>query len=996
MAQSSGRAVLFRQKFGGLPAAVDGMVTVGVVGGRIAYVSSSLAPTTASPQAATLSAVDAWLAAASNVGPSVNAGAVSGVTDADTGWTTFDVAGFAQPQQARLRALPSPDDTVRAVFEVNVVDVAGGAALAYTSFVDASSGDVLVRHSQVDHSTYAEGFQGEITATACGPLHPFTVDANTKSVTAAASATVVTNDIVLTILSGSSTVASSDTATSPEAATYAPAGGVPAGVYNVQVCPFQDPTAPFTAPGTYAGTFTASETQAQPVAYPPAWEYFLSNPALNFSPTTTTDNRRVGCWVNQVGGVAVPGCDNPPSPLNNLAARGPWDYDFRTNTPTFTTDGNAATTAEAWLSPLTPGGNDILASVTSLFSSHNRLHDWSYFLGFTELNYNLQDVNFGNRAEGMLPTAGEGDPEVGNVQAGAISGGAPSYLGRDNANQITLQDGIPGITNQYLFQPIAGAFYAPCTDGDYDMSVVGHEYNHAISNRMVGGPDAGLTSYQGGSMGESWGDQVALEYMFEHGYSTGAGPAVEGPYVTGNKTTGIRNYALDKSPLQYGDLGYHVTGPEVHADGEPWSAVMWDVRQALISKYNGAFPVGNAALQRRCSQGDLSNTAPQPPLPADRCPGNRRWAQLLFDAYLLQQPGTSMLDARDAMLAADVMRFAGANQSVMWNAFAKRGFGQFADTATGEDDQPTPDYTSPAANEGTLRIAAQAADKAGRPAVKGTLYVGRYEARVTPVADTDTAAPLGRQVRLVPGTYEFVFQAKGYGLLRFTQTIGAGQTVDWVLSLATNLASATSGATIAGSSAGGVNTGKLIDDTEASNWAGVNPAGVSVDSVSPYVAVDLAGGRSTIRTVRVSAMLRPADDGNDADPNQPDGDSGSRFTALRKFAIEVCVQSATANCTSPLPAGAVGSPYRRIFTSADNAFAATLPRPLAPNLRFQTIDVPDTAATHVRLVVLENQCSGTPEYAGEQDADPLNDTDCKAASDRDESVRAAELEVFAS
>ena len=47
MAQSNGIAVLLRQRFGDLPAAVDGMVTVGVIGGRVAYVSSSLAPTTA-------------------------------------------------------------------------------------------------------------------------------------------------------------------------------------------------------------------------------------------------------------------------------------------------------------------------------------------------------------------------------------------------------------------------------------------------------------------------------------------------------------------------------------------------------------------------------------------------------------------------------------------------------------------------------------------------------------------------------------------------------------------------------------------------------------------------------------------------------------------------------------------------------------------------------------------------------------------------------------
>ena len=62
---------------------------------------------------------------------------------------------------------------------------------------------------------------------------------------------------------------------------------------------------------------------------------------------------------------------------------------------------------------------------------------------------------------------------------------------------MTLQDGIPPITNQYLFQPIAGAFYSPCVDGDYDTTVFGHEYTHLISNRMVAGPDSGLVGAAG-------------------------------------------------------------------------------------------------------------------------------------------------------------------------------------------------------------------------------------------------------------------------------------------------------------------------------------------------------------------------------------------------------------------------------------------------------------------------------------------------------------------
>ena len=172
------------------------------------------------------------------------------------------------------------------------------------------------------------------------------------------------------------------------------------------------------------------------------------------------------------------------------------------------------------------------------------MHDYSYYLGFTEANYNMQVDNLGRGGVG-------GDPEIGNAQAGALTGGNPSYLGRDNANQITLQDGMPGITNQYLFQPIAGAFYAPCTDGGLDMSIVGHEYTHAISNRMVGGPDEGLTSEQGGAMGESWGDLVAAEYHVQPRLLQRRQPLGRRPLRhRQHQVAGIRDYADQQEPAE--------------------------------------------------------------------------------------------------------------------------------------------------------------------------------------------------------------------------------------------------------------------------------------------------------------------------------------------------------------------------------------------------------------------------------------------------------------
>ena len=42
---------------------------------------------------------------------------------------------------------------------------------------------------------------------------------------------------------------------------------------------------------------------------------------------------------------------------------------------------------------LVPGGNDIDAAIVNLFAMHNRMHDWSYYLGFTEKRWNAQDFN---------------------------------------------------------------------------------------------------------------------------------------------------------------------------------------------------------------------------------------------------------------------------------------------------------------------------------------------------------------------------------------------------------------------------------------------------------------------------------------------------------------------------------------------------------------------------------------------------------------------------
>ncbi len=596
---------------------------------------------------------------------------------------------------------------------------------------------------------------------------------------------------------------------------------------------------------------------------------------------------------------------------------------------------------------------------------HNRMHDWAYQLGFTEAAWNLQSFNFGRGGA-------ENDPERGNAQAGGVSGGPPGFAARDNANQFSPPDGQAPVTNMYMWQPIAGAFYSPCVDGDYDMSVIAHEYTHAISNRMAGGPNANLSGSQAGAMGESWSDLDAVEYLNENGYVPvdGENPFAVGPYVTGDKQAGIRNYGMNASPLNYSDVGYDfacndsncAAQTQVHADGEIWSATNYDVRQAFVARYGA----GNAALNTACARGDQPVTA---------CPGSRRWVQLMFDAWLLMPTGAvSMIDARNAMLAADQIRFNGINQDIIWNAFAHRGLGQAASSNTTNDTDPVAAFDSPYATEATLRFR-PTGDAAGQPA---QLFVGQYEARATPIADTDPSTPLDDTFPVAPGTYEFVARGNGFGATRFTATLRAGQLRDLTVNMRENLASRSNDAVATGD---GINLAALIDDTEATNWASLV---APIVGKQVTVRLDPSARAHTIRRVQVSALLRtrlPADPGGDTAAQ-------NRFTALRQFEILTCEVRGAIDCSQD-------SQFQSTFTSPPNAFPSDVPRPRAPEMIMRSFDVPQTRATYVRLRVLSNQCTGTHSYLGDKDDDPLNVTDCPAGSTADDAVRAAELQVFA-
>jgi extracellular elastinolytic metalloproteinase len=1022
-----GHSVSFQQAFGSLKVVNGaGLVTVSLVPckadrWKVGFVSSSLLGTLKLQGTATLSASQAWVHAAGSLGLKASLINVR-ATKLGKGWTNLNVGGLRDIQRVRLGAFGIGHTAVPA-FE-SIVLKTGATTLAYRVIVNARTGAILARQNLTDYFSTSKpakrplavqtfSFSGEMPATdgACGPRHgPYTVGPGVRALSGFAAATVPLNDEILKLFFGASTtpLIAADTLFSPEQFRYAPAGGVPPGDYFVQNCDFPDGAA-WSDPRTYTGTVTIDDTPAPP-AYWARWEAFPATPPLATNTmypwgNPSTDTRKTWCWRS------APGCDIV---VGNLASRVPWDFDGRTNTTTFTTSGNNNRAATSWVNdsapsppqymPVSAGRDysfpwtndwnnrqcqraatetpgsvyDDSAAATNLFVMHNRMHDFSYFLGFTEQNWNAQSSNFGNTEAWQ-----EGDPLIGDVQSGAQT------TTRDNANMSTLPDGASSVTNMYFWQPIAGSFYSPCVDGDYDQGVIGHEFGHMIENRMIGKGNV-RSGFHAGAMGEAFGDLVSTEYLRENTYTPtdGEDPFATGTYATGNKEHGIRNYVMNwprtgdfptpgvqphVDPLNFSDIGYDVAGNEVHSDGEIWVAVNNSVRQALIDKYDHDFPADDAALQAQCAGGEL---------PSQNCPGNRRWIQLVFDSFLLDPTAPTMIDARNSMLAADVMRYGGTNQGAIWKAFAQRGMGGAAAVhASGvSDGDPVPDFGSPIGDNTDVTFDLR--EKPGDAPVVGKIYVGTYEGRATPIADTDPATTnAGIDVNrdavasFTPGHYDFLVVARGHGFFRFSANLKGDHPQTLSVRLPINVASATAGATATGD---GTGQALAIDETETTNWSvdGRDAGGTLTGIAGKQVTIDLAGTKAEpITHVEVSAMINPGQ---------------SRFAALRSFELWAC-DSAHSDC-------ATDAGYTKVYTSPADAFPGDAPRPIAPQLIMRDFQMPlKFKATHLRLRVLTSQCTGGPAYQGEQDADPSATTDCdtnvSSASTR-RFVRVSEIQAF--
>jgi len=154
-------------------------------------------------------------------------------------------------------------------------------------------------------------------------------------------------------------------------------------------------------------------------------------------------------------------------------------------------------------------------------------------------------------------------------------------------------------------------------------------------------------------MGEGWSDWFTLITSVRPGDVPKQRRGI-GTFVLRqpNDGVGIRRvpYTTDMSinPHTYGTVA---NSAGVHAIGEVWATVTWDLYWAMVEKY-GYDP-----------NWDNPNS------------GNYRAVQLVMDGMKLQPCSPGFIDGRDAIMLADILNYNGEDTCLISQVFARRGMG---------------------------------------------------------------------------------------------------------------------------------------------------------------------------------------------------------------------------------------------------------------------------------------------------------------------------------
>jgi len=357
----------------------------------------------------------------------------------------------------------------------------------------------------------------------------------------------------------------------------------------------------------------------------------------------------------------VPGPEYTVTRGNNVNA-----YEDGDN-PGFQPDGGPSLIFDYPFNPVySPGDQSEAAAITNLFYWNNIIHDLIYLYGFDEASGNFQANNYGNGGLG-------GDW----VRAEAQDGG-----GTCNANFSTPPDGSLPRMQMYI---------CGTQDGDFDNLVIVHEYGHGITIRLTGGAaNSGCLNNQE-QMGEGWSDWYGLLMTMQAGETSTDSRAV-GTYLFGQGPggNGIRPYPYNTdmsiNPQTYDHIK---TAAVPHGVGSVWATMLWEMTWGLIDAYGFDTDFYNGTG------------------------GNNIALALVTEALKLQPCSPGFVDGRDAILAADVLLYGGANQCIIWDAFAKRGLGVSADQGSSNSRSDGTEAFDTPSSEAVLTLITEVCESVG-------------------------------------------------------------------------------------------------------------------------------------------------------------------------------------------------------------------------------------------------------------------------------------------
>lgn len=253
---------------------------------------------------------------------------------------------------------------------------------------------------------------------------------------------------------------------------------------------------------------------------------------------------------------------------------------------------------------------------------------------------------------------------VNNVAGDTVMGGADANISIP-AYSINMSDGDAIIatmgsnTVNATFNAVPQGFVN--VDGDFDNGVIAHEYGHGINTRLVAGRFNVSCVQATESMGEGWADYIGKIITIRN-IDNGIALNGIGTFVTGQSPggQGIRPapYSGDitNNPMTYELLRAdtaNTTYSIPHGVGSVWAGMLWDMTWDLIAIHGFTDDIYDANSGK----------------------GNAIALNLVVEGMKLTTCNPGFEDGRDAILQADMNLYGGANQCVIWSAFARRGMG---------------------------------------------------------------------------------------------------------------------------------------------------------------------------------------------------------------------------------------------------------------------------------------------------------------------------------